>query len=496
MTTTAARTSDGGFADPRPPLSTRPDRDRGWLGALLLRLHFYAGIFVGPFILVAATTGALYALTPQIEQIVYSDELRTTSSGDALPLAHQIGAADAYSGAGKHLVAVRPAPEADATTRVMYHDPTLGEGERRAIFVDPVTAEIRGDLTVYGTSGALPQRAWLDHLHRSLHLGEPGRLYSELAASWLGVVALAGLGLWVARARRTRAKKARTRTSTGRPARGYLRTRNLHATTGIWVLVLALFLSATGITWSTYGGANVSNLRTTLGVGTPTLSTSLSGADVGGGEHDGHGDAMAHDGPVVNRGAFDSVLATAQGVNIDTGLVEIRAPSEPGSAWVVEEVRRSYPTQVDSVAVDEYTLEVVDRVDFADFGLVAKLSRWGIDLHMGAMFGLANQLVMFAAASAIALLVVWGYAMWWQRRPTRGPGRVGPAPARGVLRGAPWWGTALALLVAAVIGVFLPLMGVTLVGFLAVDALVGWRAGSARGGVSARPEHRSARGAR
>ncbi|MBL0888735.1 PepSY domain-containing protein [Myceligenerans sp. I2] len=74
--------------------------------------------------------------------------------------------------------------------------PGLGPGEARAVFVDPGTGEVRGDLTVYGTSGALPLRTWVDQLHRNLHLGDPGRLYSELAASWLGIVALAGLGLF------------------------------------------------------------------------------------------------------------------------------------------------------------------------------------------------------------------------------------------------------------------------------------------------------------
>ena len=37
--------------------TTRPAQ--GWLGPLLLRLHFYAAILVGPFLLVSAASGAL-----------------------------------------------------------------------------------------------------------------------------------------------------------------------------------------------------------------------------------------------------------------------------------------------------------------------------------------------------------------------------------------------------------------------------------------------------
>ena len=143
-----------------------------------------AGVFVGPFILVAAASGALYALTPQLEQLVYDDELHAPVAASSLPLADQIRAADAYvaadtsqieTGAAATIVAVRPDPNPGDTTRVMYTDASLGESKTRAVFVDPATAEIRGDLPVYGTSGSLPLRTWISDLHRSLHLGDAGR---------------------------------------------------------------------------------------------------------------------------------------------------------------------------------------------------------------------------------------------------------------------------------------------------------------------------------
>lgn len=36
-------------------------------GNLLRRLHFYIGLFVGPFIFFAALTGTLYVATPQLK---------------------------------------------------------------------------------------------------------------------------------------------------------------------------------------------------------------------------------------------------------------------------------------------------------------------------------------------------------------------------------------------------------------------------------------------
>lgn len=455
-----------------PEQGAPPRRKPGWFAALLRRLHFYAGILVGPFILVAAVSGALYALTPTLEQVVYSHELHAPVSSTSLGLAEQIEIAEGHVGEEATLSAVRPAPEAGDTTRILFVQEGLGASESRAVFIDPGTGEIRGDLTVYGTSGALPLRTWVDNLHRNLHLGEIGRYYSELAASWLGIVALAGLALWIIRFRKARVRRDLVRPNPSHT--GYRRVFGWHASLGIWVLLGALFLSATGITWSQFAGTNVSNLRASLDWSTPALTTVLcDAADAPADEHAGHHGAVSAPTGSANPATFDAVLAIAQRTNANTGLVEITPPEAPGSAWVVREIKTSFPTEVDTVAVDGTTMQVVDRVDFAEYPLPAKLARWGIDLHMGSMFGWANQIVLFLLASGIAVMVVLGYLMWWKRRPPRSGRLVGTPPRRGVLRDAPWWGL-LAVAAAGVgIALWLPLVGWALVGFLVVDVIAG-----------------------
>ena len=221
----------------------------GSVKAFVARLHFYAGLLVAPFLLVAAITGTLYVLTPQIEDIVYRDALVARTQGEARPLAEQAAAARAMVGPDLALFAVRPAPEAGRTTRVMFADPSLGESQTRAIFVDPASLAIQGDMTVYGTSGILPLRTTLDLLHRNLLLGDLGRLYSELAASWLWVVALGGLFLFAWR-RTGRAARAN-------PANATLRTRRRHGLAGVTLLLGLVFLSATGLTWSQWAGGRI-----------------------------------------------------------------------------------------------------------------------------------------------------------------------------------------------------------------------------------------------
>ena len=427
---------------------------------LLIRLHLYVGLLVGPFIFVAALSGLVYALTPQLENRLYAAQLYTESTGAALPLARQVDVAQAYIGEAATLSAVRPAAQAGSTTRVMFRTPALGDSESRAVFIDPVTAEIRGDLPVYGTSGVLPLRTWLDQFHRSLLLGEPGRLYSELAASWLWVAVLGGLALWWIR-RRPR--------GTARPRRQGL--RHWHATLGLCLSIGLLFFSATGLTWSRWAGNNIGVARAALGMSTPSVSTALDGAPAAPlGEHAHHA-GMAMPAPQPQDSTlFDAVLAAARKAGIDAGKLEILPASAPDRAWTVSEIDRSWPTQVDAVAVDPRTLRITDRIDFATFPLAAKLTRWGIDAHMGVLFGLANQLLLAATALGLATLVAFGYVMGLRRATAQ---RIGLVQSLVALSPS---ARLVALAVAVLFGICLPVLGVSLllfvIGEVMLDGLV------------------------
>lgn len=445
---------------------------------LLRRLHFYIGLFIGPFIFVAALTGTLYVLTPQLENKLYAQQLFTSASGEDRPLSQQVASALHHMGAEAHIVAVRPAPSAGETTRVMFRDAKAGPSETHAVFIDPKTLEIRGELTAYGTSGILPFRTWLDYLHRNLLLGEFGRNYSELAASWLWVAALGGAALW-AMSRAPRRKASSQRVS--RTAR-FLRQRHWHTTLGLVLLVGLVFFSATGLTWSNWAGNNISQMRAHFGWLTPAVNTQLGGtqhampADEHA-EHHGHDMAMmthhAEHEP-LSPAQFDAVMAAARAANIDAGKVEIRPAYTADKAWVVSEIDRRWPTQVDAVAVNPHNFQVTDKVEFASFGLLAKLTRWGVDAHMGVLFGLANQLVLALFGAGLCLMVVLGYRMWWLRRPAL---KQQANPADTLIYG---WrklnlsGRFLLSVLVIALAFSLPLMGISLLLFLLID-FVRWK---------------------
>ncbi|MFD3333236.1 PepSY-associated TM helix domain-containing protein [Streptomyces sp. NPDC058700] len=441
---------------------TAPPRRAGtWsaLRPLVLRLHFFAGVLLAPFLLVAAASGLLYALSFQAERVVYAHELEVPVGDTALPLSQQVNIAREVNPNGT-VTAVWPGAEPGATTRVLMADPDVPEDTSLAVFVDPYTGDVRGQLPSYGSSGALPLRTWIDGLHRDLHLGDLGRNYSELAASWLWVVALGGLLLWLGRRRGNRRALF---VPEGGPA-SRRRTLSWHGSVGLWAVTGLVLLSATGLTWSRYAGENIGAVQDGLGGATPTLSATVDGAAAGGSsEHEGHGGAHSGGDPTAQGPdiGLDRALEAARAAGVDSPRISVVLPAE-GKGYVVKETDTQFPLQLDSVAVDPADGAVLDRLAFADYPLLAKLTRIGIDAHTGVFLGLFNQLALAALALSLILLICWGYRMWWLRRPGR------PA-ARGAWRRVP--ATLLLPLAAgtALVAWFVPLLGLSLLLFLAVD---------------------------
>ena len=116
------------------------------------------------------------------------------------------------------------------------------------------------------------------------------------------------------------------------------------------------------------------------------------------------------------------------------------------------------------------------EIHFSPYPLpLGQTLEWGVNVHLGQEFGIANQIVLAAACAGIVLLCVASGVMWWMRRPA---GRLGVPPAPHdprKLRGV------LALL--AIGGVIFPLVGASMIAMALVDA--GIRRWSARPTIQA-----------
>ncbi|GAA1470349.1 PepSY domain-containing protein [Corynebacterium aurimucosum] len=397
------------------------------LRSFIQRIHFYGGMFVGPFILVAALTGCLYAMAPTLEKVVYHDVMSVPAVEHPVSLEEQIQAA-------QH--------------------------------------EVIGDYPTYSGLGEMPLRRWISSLHESFHLGKIGELYSELAASWLWVMACGGLYMWWIRRRPK--NKATANAAHQQPKRSARwKATRLHSTVGAWIFIGLLGLSATGITWSGLAGDNVDSLVERMQWKATPIETALPGTTAETHEHtmheghEGHGVGGASSSTNIAAEA-ERVFATGRAEGL-TGPLRMYPPEDAHSAWQVSERWVEWRTTSDAISVDGATGDVIDRQPFSSLPLFSKLSSWGIYLHMGIMFGLPLQIALFALGLATAALVVLGYYMWWKRRP-----RFLPTAHFS------WTTTGLGALFAATVGVFLPLLGITLAAFLILDIVLVYRATTPR----------------
>ena len=323
-------------------------------------------------------------------------------------------------------------PAAGETTRVLFTDPSLGESERLAVFVDPVLAQPVGELAVYGSSGSLPLRTWISQLHRHLHLGEPGRLYSELAASWMWVVA-------------TRRCLPLVPSIPHRPERSTAHDRpSIHRTKPDPELARCRrHLDSSCIGLPLGDRPHVVDLRRRerqQSENRVELDDALSCENSR--RRSPSGDRRARGsrhGPRRHRHADGHQRRTRRHrpryrqVQRDHRPVEVSIPANAETAFTVAQTRQPWVYSNNTIAIDGATQKVTDELWFSDWPLAAKLSAWGIQLHMGLLFGLANQIALAALALALVSVVIRGYIMWWRRRPhswLRLGSRPGSCPRR------------------------------------------------------------------
>ncbi|WP_328611536.1 PepSY domain-containing protein [Amycolatopsis sp. NBC_00345] len=449
MTTTVNDPSPSGEEPIAPPApQVRPPRPAFAVSMLARRLHFLAGLSIAPFLAVLCLSGLAYAFTPQINDLFYAGEQSVTvQDGPVYPLSEQVRAALATRPADTLGSVVTPAAP-DAATQVVLSEPGLDSAEARTVYVNPYTNHVTGDLVT--VSGRPPAQQWLREFHGNLHLGEPGRLYSEFVASWLPFVVLGGLVLWIGQRRRAKRLRALFLPETGQQP-GRARTRAWHGALGLWLAAGLLAVSVTGLTWSAYAGDRFDKAVAALDGKSPSLTAPPVTAPRGG-------------QPI----SIDAALAIARAQGLK-GAVTITPPAAEAKPFKVAETSDRLPIRKGSVAIDPYSGQVSARLGWPDYPLLAKLTALGIAAHSGTLLGLANQLVMALLALGTLVLLAFGYRMWWKRRPAGR--RRAPAPPP-VWRHLPWPVVAGAVVVVAAVGWAMPVFGVSLIAFIVLDGMI------------------------
>ncbi|NJN58459.1 MAG: PepSY domain-containing protein [Leptolyngbyaceae cyanobacterium SL_5_9] len=444
------------------------------------RWHFYAGLFVIPFLLILAITGIIYLFKPQLDAVMYRNLMFVQPGATMLPYTEQVQVAQAID-PDATVSKFIPNVAADRSAEV-----TLATADERnlTVFVNPYTGQVLGSRDEDNNLQAIART-----IHGTLMIGTGGDYLVELAACWGLVLLISGLYLWIPRSQfsifGTLIPRLWSRNKR-------IFWRDLHAVPGFYGVLLVGFLILTGLPWSAFWGETFAQVwgrfpaqmwedvpQSTVLTGSlnqtgqvvpwavqqlPMPQSNAAGHE----NHLGHShtETQTARDQVSSRTAvnLNSVVALAQERGAPPGF-SVTFPEGETGVYTVAAFPND-PTQEITLHIDQYSGEVLADVRWNDYGLVPKAVELGVAVHMGKYFGLANQLLMLFAALVTILLSVTGAVMWWLRRP-KGVGLIG-APAL-----PPYvqhWRVPLAIV--AVLGLAFPLVGISLVLVLLLDYLV------------------------
>jgi len=422
------------------------------LYATLWRWHFYAGLFVLPFVLVLSVSGAIYLFKPQIDRWEERAFLDLGTAGAVSPDAQVAAAAAANPGLRFESYRL-PRASGDAAMIAF----ALPAGDQRQVFVSP-QGQLLGTLDRDERISDTVAR-----IHGTLLIGEWGDRLVELAASWTIVLILTGLAMWWPRPFRGAGTFWPRVSLRGRPL-----LKDLHRTTGFWIAGLVLVMLASGLPWAGTWGSAFKWARTELGWLDGPQDWKI-GVDRG---HAGHHDATAaaasaHD---TRSAALPLAVFVARAeaehmafpvVVIPPGVAQRFGPSA-GAAWTVKSEAQDR-TLGRQVSYDPVTGKETARRGFADQHVIDRAVNIGVAWHEGQLFGWVNQLIGLLTAIALVAIGGLGVAMWIKRRPA---GQIG-APPR-ARQGVPRWLMG-ALIVFAIV---LPLFGLSLIVVAGIEAVV------------------------
>ncbi|MBO9524363.1 MAG: PepSY domain-containing protein [Nocardioidaceae bacterium] len=434
------------------------------------RWHFYASFLVIPVFALLAATGLIYLFRFQLEPMLHADVMRADQpAGERYqqPVSAQLAAVEkAYPEA--EVTLVREGRDRDDSTAFSI---TREDGSTTDVFVDPWRAKVLGSLNPDTTLSGYAVR-----LHADLMAGRFGDRLIEVAACWGIVMALTGYVLFVS------GRRARLRRLAKRAAGAALRHR--HGLVGAVAGAGLLAMVVTGLPWTGFWGDKAQQLAT-------SRSSSLWSADPGALSKPGSrlDESLPHShavqvpwaqgaAPVPSSGgdrtsvaSVDTAVAAAEREGLRHPLNIVLPTGDRGVYSVIGDAFAD-PSRERTVHVDRYSGQVRASYGFGDYPLPAKVVAQGIGLHEGRSLGLVSFWASALFCVLVLTLCVTGPVMWWRRRPA---GSLGAPRGRLPIRTTWWLAGGL-----VVLGVLLPLFGITLLAVLLLDQVVR-RVSAARG---------------
>lgn len=436
---------------------------------LAWRWHFYAGLYVAPFLLVLATTGLIMLWTAVLSGRDGENYYHVTPAQTEQAVSVQAEAAAAMVSDGKVVQYIAPRT---ADRPAIFR---LNQGDASTLVaVDPYSASVLGSWQYRNGLYDLANR-----IHGTLLIGTLGDRLIEIAAGFGIVLIVTGLYLWWPRD----GKSWRSVLIPQVAARGRQLWKSLHPTLGFYISIILTAFLLTGLTWTGVWGEKLTQAWSTFPAAkydNVPLSDSVHASM----NHDGMKDVpwTLEQTPMPMSGsqAGAAGLPSGQPVNMDTVVAFARAigfdhrfqlalPADESGVWTLSRDTMSNdstnPLSDRTVHIDQYSGRVLADFGFSDYGAAGKAMAVGIAFHEGDI-GVWNIALVTVFCLSIIFMSISGVVMWWLRRPQGARRLMAPAVPADLRR----WKTGAVIMIA--VALLFPLTGAVLVTVLLLDVLV------------------------
>ncbi len=438
------------------------------------RWHFYAGLFVLPFFLVLALSGALMLIMPSVEPLLYRSLYEVAPAEERISTQQQL---EAVQAAYPHMSVVTFVPGATAWQSNRFalmpahhggeHGGHTGQGSFN-VYVNPYSGELLGKLDPQSTLYAFARG-----LHGTLLLGQTGDYLIEIVAGFGVLLVITGLFLWWPRGHQSWRELLWPRRNGGKRA-GW---RSLHAGLGFWMSGLLLFFLFSGLAWTSVWGGKM--LQGWGSMPPQKLQTPLSERRHAALNYAGEQQvpwtleqtAMPLNPAASGNDAARPDLNDISRFAAKAGLPGYRIflPQNQSETWTLSSTTINGdirdPRRDTTLYIDQHSGELLAAARFADYPLLGKAMAAGVSLHQGGL-GFFNLLLNLLFCLVVLTMVVAAFSMWWIRKPRSGL-RLSPPPMPASPR--IWRQATLIMLILALL---FPLTGLTILAVLLIDALL------------------------
>ncbi|CUH99472.1 PepSY-associated TM helix domain-containing protein [Leisingera aquaemixtae] len=450
-------------SQPHSAGQSRPLTDKFYFA--VWRWHFYAGLFVIPFLIMLAVTGLMMMFITQVDGRD-GEKIPVTPAPAALSLPEQEAAVlAAQPGTIAEWIGPK-APGLAAVFRVKSDD------GQRLVALNQYTGEV---IEVWDRRAGWYDLA--DNIHSTLLIGDTGDRLIEISAGLGLVLVLTGLYLWWPRGNAASALVPNFR------ARGRALWKSLHAVTGFWMSALLVVFLISGLSWTGIWGGQIMQAWSTF----PAAkwdNVPLSD-DIHASMNHGHTNDVPwalEQTPMPASGSDAGITGVTEGAPVDAaslialgralgmeGRFRLAYPGGETGVWTLN--RDSMSGDGDSpfidrtVHVDQYSGRILADVKYEDYSWAGKAMAVSIPFHMGLM-GSWSFVLNVVFCLAVIFVCLSGLVMWVKRRPA-GAARLAAPPEPAEM---PFWKGAA--LIAVLVSLAFPLTGLTLLAVLAFDVLL------------------------